>query len=402
MLKEARKKQIRSLYTNNLFRGAAWALFGVFVPIYFLKLGFPLQQIFIYFLVFQASVFVSFTLIARFLTKKIGYKPVIIISAVLMATFVAMLSILNLKDFPIYVIAVVAGMSDAFYFLPMHAYFSKSTEKDSKGTQFSLYSIFGEIAGLFGPLVGALIAAAFGFNDLFVFVLIFIAISLIPLFYLNNFKAREKVTFKKFREFPKNHKGFFFATIVDNIRGEAAGIIWPIFVFLTLENLISVGWVSVLLTAGTMLFTFFLGRHFDKKSKYLMMRIGAVLYAAVWIARGFIDTQVFIFVSSLLLGFFGLMLSVPFTAIFYHKIKEEKDSDSFILLAEIPNFIGRAILWILAIAFVSNFRLFFILAGICGLSFAFWKMGLKEEKKQVKEKHKSLNTGSQRKYLWEM
>jgi len=307
-----------------------------------------------------------------------------------------------LKDFPIYVIAVVAGMSDAFYFLPMHAYFSKSTEKDSKGTQFSLYSIFGEIAGLFGPLVGALIAAAFGFNDLFVFVLIFIAISLIPLFYLNNFKAREKVTFKKFREFPKNHKGFFFATIVDNIRGEAAGIIWPIFVFLTLENLISVGWVSVLLTAGTMLFTFFLGRHFDKKSKYLMMRIGAVLYAAVWIARGFIDTQVFIFVSSLLLGFFGLMLSVPFTAIFYHKIKEEKDSDSFILLAEIPNFIGRAILWILAIAFVSNFRLFFILAGICGLSFAFWKMGLKEEKKQVKEKHKSLNTGSQRKYLWEM
>ena len=372
MLKGLIKKQIHLIYTNNLIRGIAWSLFGIFVPIYFLTLGFPLRQIFIYFLVFQSTTFISFTIIGR--------SACIILSAVFMTVFVIMLSLLNLEKFPVYIIGIVGGMSDAFYFLPLHAFFVKTTEKDKKGTQFGIYSIFGQLSGLFGPLIGALIVLIFSFQYLFIFVILFIIISLIPLSSLNNFKPKEKITFKKFKEFSKKHKGFFFATIVDNIKGEIEGNIWPIFVFLVLQNLISIGWVSFLITAGTMIFTFFLGKHFDKKSRYLMMRIGAVLYATIWIVRGFIDSSIFIYASSLLVGFFGLMLSVPFTAIFYKKIDEEKDSDSFIVLSEIPNFIGRAVLWSSAIIFQSSFKMFFIIAGICGLSFAFWKMGLKEEK----------------------
>ena len=389
MFKRLIKKQIHLLYANNLFLGIATSLFGIFVPIYFLTLGFSLQQVFIYYLIFQTTTFVAFTLSGKFLSRKIGYKPILFMGIISMAVFVILLSVLNLKEFPIYLIALVQGLNSAFYYLPLHAFFSRSTEKNSKGTQFGIYSIFGDIAGLFGPLVGAIIATKFSFQYLFIFVIIFIIMALIPIFSLENFRPREELTFKKFIDFPRKHKGFFFATIVDNIRGEVGGIIWPIFVFLIIENLISVGWVSFLITAGTMLFTLFLGRHFDKKSKYLMMRLGSILYASVWILRGFLDSPVFIYVSSILTGFFGLMLSVPFTAIFYKKIDEERDSDSFIVLAEIPNFIGRAIIWIVAIALAgsfANFRIFFIVAGLSGLSFAFWKLGLKEDKKKSKPK----------------
>jgi MFS family permease len=377
MLKRLIKRDIHALYLNNLFRGIAFSLFGIFIPIFFLTLGFTLRQVFIYSLVESIATFLFF-FIGGVLARKIGYKWLMIISSIFVTAFVILLRMLPLDGTSLYLIALICGVQNGFYYLPLHAFFTKFSEKESKGAQVSIFSIFGQASGLFGPLIGALIALSKGFNYLFVVVLIFMLISFVPIISLNNFNPKHELNLKRFREFCRRQKGFFSANIMSNIKDEIEGIIWPIFVFLTLQDLISIGWVGFLVSAGTILFTFFIGRHFDKMNRYFFMRLGGILYAALWIARIFVDNSSFIYISSILAGFFGLMIAVPFSAIFYHKIEEDKNSDSFIIFTEIPVLIGRMIIWGSAVLLANNFKIFFILAGISSLFLSFVKLKTRE------------------------
>jgi MFS family permease len=379
MLKMFIKKEIHHLYLNNLFRGIAFSLFGIFVPIYFLNLGYSLKSVFVYFLILQTFLFVSL-LASYFLSRKFGYKFSIIANAPLTIIFILCLQFLSSSNISIYFIAIIAGVKSGFYYIPMHSFFSTFSKKNKKGTQLSNYTAFGQVAGLLGPLVGAVIATLFGFKYLFMIVLVFILISIIPLLFIKNFKPKNKIKIKGFTKFTRNHKMFFFGTILDNIEGEIEGVIWPIFTFIILKSLISIGWIAFLISLGATIFTLFIGRYYDKKNKYTLFRVGGILFSIVWVARAFYNEPFFIFASSLIAGFLTLMVSIPFESIFYEKAAKDKDQNSFILFREIPTYIGRALIWIIAIIFVANFKLLFIIAGLSYLILSFLKFGIKEHK----------------------
>jgi len=52
------KSGLRSIYLNQFVRSIAFSLIGVFVPIYFLTLGFSLSYVFFFFLIFHLATFV--------------------------------------------------------------------------------------------------------------------------------------------------------------------------------------------------------------------------------------------------------------------------------------------------------------------------------------------------------
>lgn len=379
MLERFIKKEIHHLYLNNLFRGIAFSLFGIFVPIYFLTLGYSLNHVLVYFLIFHIITFSSFVL-GFFVSKKIGYKPIIVASMPFIIIFVLLLQALELSNISIYLIGIVAGLHEGLYFLPNNILFSYLSKPGKKGTQFSNYLAFGQVAGLMGPLIGAIIATFFGFRYLFLVVSIFFLISIIPLLYIKNFRPKKNLKFSNLINFSKKHKSFFVGTILDNIKGNA-DIIWPIFVYLIIGNLISIGWIGFLITFGTIIFTLFIGRHYDKKSKFLFLRIGSVLFAILWFTRAIYSNNIFIFLSSFLAGFLGLMITVPFSAIFFDKAYKEKDPDSFIVFSEVPIFLGRVFFWGILILVVNKFVTGFVLAGLATLLFSFLKFGIKEHKK---------------------
>lgn len=292
-----------------------------------------------------------------------------------------MLQTLSSIKFLFYIISIVGGIENGFYALPLHLFFTKSSKENKRGTQLSNLAAFGNIAGVISPLIGAIIAYKFGFNYLLIIVLVIIILSIFPLVNLKNFKPNLKLKFSKIRTLTQNHKGFFIGNIFENMKSEVEAYIWPIFIFLSLKDLISIGWLRAFITLGTIIFTLFLGRFYDKKSKYLSLRIGAVLYALVWILRILIHSSIFIFISTILAGIFGLMIALPFTAIFYDKTAKQKDQNTFVIFTEIPTFIGRAIIWILAILLINKFETMFILAAISCLVFLFLKFGIKEHKK---------------------
>ncbi len=371
-------KRINLLYLNQFLRGLGYSLVGIFIPIYFLILGFSLTSVLVYFLIFHIITFI-FVPTSLLLSKKFGYKSIIITGVMFNISFLILLQFLEMTSSLIYLISVLGGIGNAFYFIPFHAFFTRFSDKDKRGTQFSNYVSLGKISGLFGPLVGASIAIFFGFTSLFYIAIFFILLSLYPLIKLKDVKPTTKLSFSGIKNLTKRNKRFFLGTIADDIKGEVEGIIWPIFIYFALGSLISVGFVKLIISVGAITFTLFVGRFYDTRSKYFFLKLGGLLYAVVWFSRIYFEGQISLYVLSLMAGFLIIMIDIPFNAIFYEKASGEKDSDEFIVFREIPTVIGRSFLWILMILLINKFVVAFVLAGLASLVFVFFKFGLKKD-----------------------
>jgi len=375
MLKKWVNKQIHFLYFNHLFRDLAFSLFGIFVPIYLLNLGYSLKSVFLYFLVFTIATLL-FLLLGYSISKKIGYKPLMIASIPFVIIFITMLQLMETFSFPLELLALMNAIQNSFFFLPLHGFFSRLSEENKRGTQVSNFLVFGKLARLFAPLIGGFVAVIFGFSYLFSTATLIMVFSSIPLLKLKNVKPTEKITIKRILDLSKTNKGFFFGNISEKTIGEVSGHIWPIFVFLALKDVLSIGWIGSLIAGGTIIFVISIGKFYDRKSKYLTLRIGAILFTVLWLLRYLITSDVFIFASSFLAGFLSLMIAMPFSAIFYDKAAKEKKTDSFIIFTEIPTFIGKLIIWVLAIILINSLEISFILAALASLSMIFLKFGV--------------------------
>lgn len=371
MAESKSKKSISPIYLNQFLRGVAFSLFGIFIPIYFLTLGYSLSEIFTYFLIFHVVTFLAAPLAIR-LSKSYGYKKIMISSSLLVITSLFLLNSLDEFKIPI-IFAVVYGLAEGLYYMPLHAFFTRLGENEKRGTQVSNYNSIGQIAGLITPIIGALIVTFYGFSFLFIFSILFVIISFLPLLSLENIKPKTKFSITGVRKLTNKHKKYFFGEIADSIKIETEAHVWTIFIFITFREFLSVGKVVFLIGAGSVLFTLFVGRHFDKKDKYFLMKLGGILYATTWILRIFSTGPYILYSISLLAGFFAIMISVPFNAIFYNKAGEDSDTDEFIFFREIPTFIGRAFLWIILIFVADKFTIAFALAALASLFFTFFK-----------------------------
>lgn len=378
------KRGINFLYLNQFIRGSAFSLVGIFIPIYLLTLGFSLTSIFIYFLIFHLATFI-FTPIALILSKRVGYKVIFLSSVIIMIFFLILLQLLDKISISYVIIATIGGIENAFYFIPLHAFFTRLSEDLKRGTQLSNYSSLGQLAGLFSPLIGGFIILRFGFSSLFTVVIVLLSISIIPLFYLENTKPNTIITLRGVKKLANNHKRFFLGTIAKDFLGEINEIVWPIFVYITLVKVLSVGLAGTLVAGGSILFTLFVGRFYDKKNKYLFLKIGGALFAVLWIMRIYLDTPLFIFASSMFAGFFAIMINIPFGAIFYDKAAKEKDFDEFIVVREIPTVIARTTLWIFMILLINKFVFAFTLASIASLFFLLYTLKLKIFKNKTRK-----------------
>jgi MFS family permease len=358
---------IKWIYIHQILRVFALSLITIFVPIYLLTLNYTLNQVIIYFLVYNTAIIV-FAPLAVMLSKKIGYKSVIITSMPILIIYFFLL--LNIKDIgiPLYFISFLGGLEGAFYWMPFHSFFVKHSSKTKRGSQFSKYLTLGGLAGFIAPIIGGLIFAFFGSVSLFYFSIFFVIISLIPLFKLDNLKPSYKFSFLNMISLSKSHKKFFIGTVIENSLSTIEGIFWPIFIFYALnDNIVSIGFVGALITFGSMSFTLIIGKVFDKQKKLNMLRLGGLFYAIIWILRIYLQTSLSIYILSVMAGFFALMISLSIQDFSYEKIDYSEDKDEFIVFIELPSFIGRAIPLLFLLFLPNKIISSFIIAAFASL-----------------------------------
>jgi MFS family permease len=179
-----------------------------------------------------------------------------------------------------------------------------------------------------------------------------------------------KISWREIWYFFKKYKKYVGLEIFLGIIGEIENYILPIFLFLTFNNVLSIGFLASLLAAGSALFTLLIGRIIDKVDKNKFLRIGVMVMLIVFIGRYFAITQIQFYILSVCAGFFGVLISLPFNSIVYQNARQNK-VENFIVFREIPIAFGRLLIYSCALLLISKIKLTFLLAALSYLLILF-------------------------------
>lgn len=359
----------RAIYLMQTIEGLAGGLIGVFIPIYFLTLGYGLKDIFYFFIVNNLGILVLFFAAALF-AHRFGFAKTIGLRLVFL--FVNLFLLFNLKAYPgaFYVISLLSAAEIAFYWFPLNVIFAKATDHDKVDEQVGKMMALPSLAKALLPFFGATITALFGFKALFVVAGVFYLASVVPLLFVGHIPVEVRISGRKIIDYVRRFKRYFVLEAFLSIAGEVEGYLLPIFLFLAFKDVLAVGAVATYLSLGSALFTMVVGKFSNHGNAKLFLRAGALSMFLVWLLRFVAETQAAFYLLSVVAGFCSVLISIPFSSMVYRNAKNSHVED-FIIFRELPISFGRVLLYGLALLIASKVKLSFLLAAVSYLALIF-------------------------------
>ncbi|HEA46167.1 MAG TPA: MFS transporter [Candidatus Pacearchaeota archaeon] len=349
-------KQIDGLYGSVALKSFAESFIAIFVPVYLLTLGFSIQNIALYFLVYLTSVLLCFPF-GLTLNSKIGIKKTMGVGIFFLIIGYLLLNSLQFGNIHYLFVAFVFGTSTGFYWSGFHLEFSKFSDKRKEASEISMLNILAMTAGAAGPLLGAIFISKISFNFLFLIVSGLLLLSVVPLFFTKDTKIKYKFSLKETLRADTKKKAMAYQASA--VLGIANAIFWPLFIFLTLKNVLSLGIIITVTAFIEIIFLFFIGKLSDKH-KYKVLKIGIFSHSFSWLGRLLFLTPIGIFLSNLYSSLSSALIRLPFTKIIYERSKNVKRAPAYFLFREFHMAIGRIFILLVVILTGSIFWLFII------------------------------------------
>ncbi|MDP2908512.1 MAG: MFS transporter [Nanoarchaeota archaeon] len=362
-------KELSSFFISYAVRNFAYALVGIFIPAFFLSSGYSLKAIAFYYLMNAFFMGIGCILTCSLLTK-IGVKHGILISAPVTITHFLMLYSLDTYHWPLTLLALVGASASAFYWPAFHIEFVKSSDHDHRSEEFSAMNVCSYVVMIFAPLAGGFLATYFGFHILFIIVSVILCISSIPLFFTEeryepfDFSIKNMFSKENFKDV-----SVFFSNGVINFTG---GVLWPLFIFIALGTFLALGILSTVLMCIVTVSNYLLGRVADRLNKHALLKIGAVLGAALWFVKPFASVFRHFVVINSVEGLTSSFVDIPFFGIFYNRAQRKIDTMEYIIFRELALNAFGVVFAALVFLLVGSFKLSFILAGIANLGYMFF------------------------------
>jgi len=364
------KEEISHIYLFHALSSFANALFSILVPVYLLQLGYTLHEVLWYYVTLFTAVF-PLCFLALHLARKLGLKKTILTRLPFLYGYLILLFSLDVFKTPLWIIASLVGIEIALYWMPMQGIFGRATGQKTVGSEISKMTFYSGLATAIAPFVGGVIAFFLNFQVLFVIGMALLALSHIPLFWTKDIHPVSKFKMKDMLSYFKKHKWYLRATFMRSFERISSYIIWPIFTFLMLGSVVSVGAVGSLVALGGAIFIRFVGYLTDKFNKKNILKIGVVLISIGWIVRAFLPTNViYFYIASVFAGAVFYLMEVPYFA-FTYQIGKESDMDEAIVFRELPIWIARMCFFVLAFLFIGNFQILFLILGLFYLLYLF-------------------------------
>jgi len=366
------KKRLRAIFLMHSIDGFAGSLIGIFIPIYLLTLGYSVKQVFIFYIITYAAL-TGFFFLAGYCASRWGLKRTILLRFPCLLFYLVALYYLPTKALPLSLLALVNAFNMAFYWFALHIIFTHASEHGEIGNNVGKLFALPKLAGTFAPLLGGFMAVSFGFGFILLLAIILYLVSAIPLLYTDELKQAIDFNLGKAIKIFRRHPRYFVGEMFNTGTSVVESVIWPVFIYLSFKDILSIGALGTLLGIGGILFTLFIGRSSDKTDKRFLLRLGALLMIAVWSMRYFGQNEILFYILTILAGFFSILITVPFASIGYGSAKKDEDGTSeFIITREVAVNIGRVIIFSVAILMVNNIKFSFLLSGLAQIYFLFF------------------------------
>ncbi len=351
--------KMQKLYSNLALRTLAFSCISFFVPIYllfYIKLTF--ETVALFFAVFFA-VMAVFSPIALVIAQRIGLKNAVVVSLPFSILFFVMLY--RMSDglmFPLWLIALLGGIGESLYFTALNIDFALNTKKEYRGYNIGVLDSFFKSSALFGPIFGAGVIVYFGFELLFGLTLLVLMLCLIPALQVRVRREKFRISFK--RIFSLKNARYMPAFFAYGIMSAAEWFLWPVFVFVALNDIWSVALAVALVAFGTAIFVGFFRHAALKYSLSSFLKAGALIYSITWILRINSTTALDIYTLSFLAGLAIVIVHIPFFTDTIERAKERGVAE-FICFREIAVSLGRvAFFGAVLIALVNGWSVFAI------------------------------------------
>lgn len=346
-------KEMDLLYLHSAIKGFAQAIISVFIPIYLLTLGFSLHDVFIYYIT-QFTAMAFFWPFFTMLNPK-GVKLNMIYGTLLQLSFYLLLTAVPLIH-PV-PLAILSGISISMYWVGFHSEFVHCHKRKSAAKDFSMVRALTILGTAFGPLFGGFLILLTNYQITFFTAVILLGLSTIPLGLTKDYKQKIKtVDLQKVLKSGKKEEGL--AYVAHGFCNMVGAIMWPIFIYLTVKNVFSLGFILSLGSFFLALVTVFIGRTADKNPKKTY-GTGVLFYTFSWIIRPIFITPIGLFFTNL----YSQVSATPWLmAISKRQYKKAKDPH-YLYFRELHLTLGRLAALLIAIIY-PNIIMMMLLAAI--------------------------------------
>lgn len=354
-----------ALYSNRIIQKIATGLLGLFLPVFLFQKFQSINLVLVFYLIsFTLYLFLSAP--GAMLASRLTFKKALIFSVFAGTIYYVCFYFFDYNILLFSVLALIMSNIDSiFYWTPYHSGFAKFTDKKTRGRTIGLLSAVGSLLSIALPVIAGFVIVHFGFNALFIIVILvyfsslfpFLAMSQINEYYTFGYWQTWKILFH-----PRDHR-ILFTYMADGAQDFIGVIIWPIFMWQLLSGDYQVvGIVSSLIILVTILLRLVVGSYTDKFNKKKLLQYGTVLYSLGWLTKIFVHTGFHIFLASSYHNFTAIAMRTPFDALMYEKAADAGHyMDEYTILRSMSLNLGR----------IAMILILFILFNFVGLNYAF-------------------------------
>lgn len=375
------EKEISELYWSIALRNFAIGLVSIFVPIYvFIYFNHSIVAVFIYYLSHYIGQVLIVPLAARTLGK-LGIKKSMAFGNPFLGLYFLCLILAPKLGFFFIILAVICIITYLTFFWPArHIDFAKFVTRKKTGRQIGTANIIAALVGTIMPLIGGFLIFKFGFTFTFIISIILLFLSTIPLFFSPEVYEHYTLTWKQsfLKLLEKKNRGTSLAFFFEGIEYTVWLFLFPIFIFIVIGRIETIGLVTSVSLAVALVFTYLIGWVSDKKGDRKVISYASVVHFFVWLVNAFIATPLQYLIYATFLRLAETANHLPFVSLFYKKAKAQGHGiDEYIVFHEIAHNLGRALMaLIIIIGFyqgITSFLFYFSLAAISALFFRLMK-----------------------------
>ncbi len=354
------------LYFQRLIQSTAIGLLGVFMPIFlYEKFNFSLQSVMLFYII-GFSLYVLTVQPGARLMSRLGLKMSMILSTPFLIGYYWVLYFVADNPWRLLLWAIaVLNIFRMLYWVPYHTEFAKFTDRMNRGKQIGFLASITSIIGILTPIISGFVIDRFGFQSLFVIVMILLGLSFFPLIVTK--QVKEKFSFGYFETFKllfTKRRRILMAYGAEGAEAAVGLVIWPIFMYQIFEgNYLEIGAVSTLVIFATVITRLLVGKYTDKMPKRKLLHWGTFVYAIGWVFKVFVQTGYDLFLASTYHNLAKAVMRTPFDALTYEQMADAGHYvDEMSVFREISLNLGRTITFVALLLLVS----------IIGLNTIFW------------------------------
>jgi MFS family permease len=295
----------------RLFRALVNKLVMFFLPIYFFNLHIPfwdrvnwslsqngqrvltdlqigIFNIAILYLLSRLVAFITAIWVARCTTKK-GTKHAFVMGHISYGLFIIFLFLSKNNPYWIFLAVAIDGLQINYFWNTYHYALSRNSNHKKIGSNLGIINFILNLVTMISPALGGFIITIFGYGNLFLIGLLLVAISLIFTVLLDNFKVRDKISWKEFSSW-MSEPGFrrLSMTYAGRYFNDGVLTLWPLYIFILLGTSAKVGSLysfSLLLAMGI---SYLVGAIIDKHQNRKPFVISGSLLSFFWVIRFFV------------------------------------------------------------------------------------------------------------------